>query len=121
MLREKPFCLNDEAVAWVEGTLAGMTLEEKVGQLFCVIFRQGTEEEIASITSVLTPGGAMYGIVEEGTLLGAPLEIAATDDPAMAARLGTVCGREGSAVGANWAFAPIVDIDTNLRNPITNT
>lgn len=155
MLREKPFCLNDEAVAWVEGTLAGMTLEEKVGQLFCVIFRQGTEEEIASITSVLTPGGAMYrtlptrtavalsnrlrekmkiplliaanlekggnGIVEEGTLLGAPLEIAATDDPAMAARLGTVCGREGSAVGANWAFAPIVDIDTNFRNPITNT
>jgi beta-N-acetylhexosaminidase len=32
-----------------------------------------------------------------------------------------VCGREGAAVGINWSFAPIIDIDYNFRNPITNS
>lgn len=36
-LKGNPFYLNDEDVAWVENTLAGMTLQEKVGQLFCLI------------------------------------------------------------------------------------
>lgn len=36
-LKAKPFYLNDEQIAWVENTLASMTLEEKVGQLFCPI------------------------------------------------------------------------------------
>ncbi len=71
------------------------------------------------IAANLEKGG--NGIVEEGTLLGAPMEVAATDDADCATKLATVCGREGGAVGANWAFAPIIDIDTNFRNPITNT
>lgn len=28
---------------------------------------------------------------------------------------------EGMSVGANYAFAPVIDIDYNFRNPITNT
>ena len=36
-------------------------------------------------------------------------------------RQAEACAREAAAVGANWAFAPIIDIDTNFRNPITNT
>ena len=36
-LKAKPFYLNDEQIAWVESTLASLTLEEKVGQLFCPI------------------------------------------------------------------------------------
>jgi len=60
------------------------------------------------------------GIVREGTFLGSPLSVAATDDVSMATKLGEVCGSEGAAVGANWAFAPIIDIDYNFRNPITN-
>lgn len=36
-LKEKPFYLDDEDIAWVKKTLEGMTLEEKVGQLFCLI------------------------------------------------------------------------------------
>lgn len=35
-------------------------------------------------------------------------------------RLGKVSCSEGAAVGCNWAFAPVVDIDRNWRNPITN-
>lgn len=28
---------------------------------------------------------------------------------------------EGAALGLNWSFAPIVDIDQEFHNPITNT
>ncbi len=47
--------------------------------------------------------------------------VAATDDEQMAYHLGDICGKEGAAVGCNWSFAPIIDIDYNFRNPITNT
>jgi beta-N-acetylhexosaminidase len=33
-LEAAPFNLDDDAVAWVESTLAGMSPEEKIGQLF---------------------------------------------------------------------------------------
>lgn len=36
-LREKPFYLNEEEIAWVENTYQSMSLEEKIGQLFCPI------------------------------------------------------------------------------------
>lgn len=71
------------------------------------------------IAANLEKGG--NGIVQEGTLVGSPMEIAATDDVEMAAKMAEACAREAAAVGANWAFAPIIDIDSNFRNPITNT
>lgn len=71
------------------------------------------------ISANLEKGGT--GIAEEGTFMGSQMQVAATDEDEMAYKLGTVCGTEGSAVGANWAFAPIIDIDYNFRNPITNT
>lgn len=154
-IKEKPFLLSDSDVQWVKDTLAGMTEKQKIGQIFCLCAREGTEQEIEDTLQVMEPGGIMYrpftaeqavnftamldkamkipmlisanlekggnGIVSEGTMLGSPTEIAATDDVKFAERLGTICGREGAAVGANWAFAPIIDIDYNFRNPITNT
>ena len=71
------------------------------------------------ISANLEAGGD--GMAKEGTGFAKPLQIAATDDVENARRLGAVCGAEGTALGANWSFAPIVDIDTNWRNPITNT
>lgn len=71
------------------------------------------------IAANLEAGGD--GMAKEGTGFAKPLQIAATDDAENARRLGEVCGTEGTALGANWSFAPIVDIDTNWRNPITNT
>ena len=70
------------------------------------------------VAANLETGG--NGIVREGTQVCRPMQAAATGDPEYARRLGEVCGAEGAAVGANWAFAPIVDIDANWRNPITN-
>ena len=72
----------------------------------------------ALIAANLEKGGC--GIVLEGTQVGSQLEVAATGDLELARKLATVCSREGAAAGANWAFAPILDIDFNFRNPITN-
>ena len=150
-----PFSLDSEAIRWVEDTLRDMSTEEKVGQLFCVLFRFAEVDEFHQVFSVLKPGGCMYrcvplekavsfsnllnreadipmliaanlekggnGIIEEGTQVGSPMQIAATGDAGMSEKLGIVCAAEGKAAGANWAFTPIIDIDTNFRNPITNT
>ena len=154
-LKAKPFYLTDEDVQWVETTIASMTLDEKIGQLFCLNFRDGTPDEMDRVLQVMTPGGGMYrsipvknavdfsnrlkekcripmliaanlekggiGIIQEGTLYATEMEVAATADPEMAAHLGEICAVEGGAVGANWSFAPIIDIDSNFHNPITNT
>lgn len=61
------------------------------------------------------------GIISEGTWFGMPLQIAATDEPIHAYELGNVAGKEAAQVGCNMSFSPIVDIDKNFRNPITNT
>lgn len=70
------------------------------------------------ISANLEAGG--NGIASDGTYFGKQMQVAATDNDEMAYRLGLVGGREGRAAGCNWAFAPIVDIDMNFRNPITN-
>jgi beta-N-acetylhexosaminidase len=97
-----------------------------------VMYRPCSVEEAVTYSSLLRKKVAIpmlvaanlekgaSGIVHEGTFLGSPLSVAATDDVSMATKLGEVCGSEGAAVGANWAFAPIIDIDYNFRNPITN-
>ena len=60
------------------------------------------------------------GIATDGTYYATQMQVAATGDPENAYRLGRISCQEGAAVGCNWAFAPVVDIDRNWRNPITN-
>ena len=52
---------------------------------------------------------------------GNPLQMAATNDPQAAFELGNIAGYEANQVGCNMSFSPIVDIDLNFKNPITNT
>lgn len=68
--------------------------------------------------SNLEMGGS--GSAVEGTYYGVEMLVSATDNVERAYQLGKVSCKEGAAVGVNWAFAPIVDIDRNFRNPITN-
>ena len=70
------------------------------------------------IGSNLEAGG--NGAALEGTCFGCQMQVAATGDEKQAYRLGKISCREGRAVGVNWAFAPVADIDLNWRNPITN-
>ena len=45
-LKTKPFYLSDEDIKWVEDTLANLTLDEKIGQVFVDMLWNNTEEEI---------------------------------------------------------------------------
>ncbi|WP_340006604.1 glycoside hydrolase family 3 N-terminal domain-containing protein [Paenibacillus sp. FSL K6-0276] len=152
-LTKKPFNLNEQDITWVQDTLEGLTLEEKVGQLFCPV-GMGDNAALIDMVKKYQPGGLMYrpgpaqeirsahqamqenskipmllaanlenggdGVATEGTYFGKQLQVAATNDPDMAYKLGTVACSEGRAVGLNWSFGPIVDINMNFRNPITN-
>ena len=60
------------------------------------------------------------GLAFEGTSFGQPMAAAATGDPENAYRMGYAACAEGAALGLNWSFAPIVDINTEFHNPITN-
>lgn len=66
----------------------------------------------------LEDGGS--GATADGTHFAMPMGASAANDDQMGYYLGKVATSEGAAVGCNWAFAPIVDIDNNFRNPITN-
>lgn len=57
------------------------------------------------------------GIATEGTYFAKEMEIAATEDPEQAHRLGEICGCEAGALGCNWSFAPIIDIDYTGETP----
>ncbi len=61
------------------------------------------------------------GLSFEGTGFGAPMAVAATGDPENAYRMAYTACYEGAMMGLNWSFAPIVDIDMDFHNPITNT
>ena len=155
----KPFNLDSDGVKWTENTLAAMSTEDKIKQLFCAMARGFNRDELLRIIKTQKAGGLMFrpgskveiseasqfirqntaiplliaanteaganGLVFEGTSFGSPMSVAAASlqdaSGDYAYKLGKVVGQEGQAVGLNWAFAPIIDIDYNYRNPITNT
>ncbi len=87
---------------------------------------QNTHRKIQSMAKIplllaanTEAGGS--GLSFEGTGFGAPMAVAATGDPETAYRMGYVACKEGAAMGLNWSFAPIIDIDREFHNPITNT
>lgn len=154
-LQAAPFFLSDSDVDWVESTLAAMPVDEKIGQVFCLVSYGADEKALQHMAGVLKVGGVMCrpgstedvigtvsslqecsevpllmaanleagadGVCTDATRIGSPMAVAATGNVDMAHKLGVASGREASAVGLNWAFAPIGDIDYNFRNPITNT
>ena len=106
-----------------------MMLGFHIGGLF---FRDGVGEEMRKtfeyaqshsripllIPSNLEAGGD--GAATNGTPYGKQMACAAAGDKKYAYRLGKIACTEAAALGINWAFAPVVDIDRNYHNPITN-
>ena len=156
-LRAKPFYLDDEQIAWVENTLKGMSLDDKIGQLFLFnsLTTDTAADTIAKLEKIgLKPNGFLLrgnvskeirekikgfqdyydiplfiagdldrgasNMIVDGTACGHQMQIGATGDPELAYKTGLICAKECAAVGANWNFGPVVDIDFNPYNPITN-
>ncbi|MDP4104253.1 MAG: glycoside hydrolase family 3 N-terminal domain-containing protein [Bacillota bacterium] len=61
------------------------------------------------------------GACTDGTEVGVEVKIGATTDTKYAYEMGRVSGVEAAAIGCNWSFAPIVDINYNWRNPIISS
>lgn len=59
-LRAKPYCLSEEDIAWVEKTIAAMTDEEKVGQLFFDNNGGASDEELRELIHKYHLGGFRY-------------------------------------------------------------
>lgn len=111
------------------GYLEGVMLRHHIGG---IMYRCGEAKEMQAthrylqehskipllIGANLEYGGS--GIATDGTYYATQMQVAATGNPENAYRLGRISCREGATVGCNWAFAPVVDIDRNWRNPITN-
>lgn len=59
-LRAKPFYLSEEDIEWVEETIKGMTIEEKIGQLFINLFGDLSSEKAKDIVEKYHIGGVRY-------------------------------------------------------------
>ncbi len=59
--------------------------------------------------------------VEGLTEFPPPLALAALGEPAVARWAGAVTAQEARAVGINWVFAPVADLDVLPENPIVQT
>ncbi|ASS68619.2 MULTISPECIES: glycoside hydrolase family 3 N-terminal domain-containing protein [unclassified Paenibacillus] len=71
------------------------------------------------ISGDLESGG--IGGACDGTNLAMNMQVAATGDPALAEAFGAAIAAEGAAMGYNWVFGPVADINYNFQNPIVNT
>lgn len=58
-LRGNPFYLNEEQIAWVRKTLAGMSLEDKIGQILCPSYPGAGDESMKHLTQELKVGAMM--------------------------------------------------------------
>jgi len=111
------------------GYLQGVMLRHHIGG---ILYRNGQSDEMQATFRYLQEysriplltcanlecGGD--GIAVDGTSFGKQMQIAATGEVEQAYRLGKVSCAEGASVGCNWSLAPIVDVDMNYHNPITN-
>ena len=66
-LRIKPYNLDDEGVKWVQDTIANMTIEEKIGQLFINMGASRDEEYLKGVLDNYHIAGVRYnpGTAEE--------------------------------------------------------
>ena len=59
-LKAKPYNLDDQSIKWVKDTIANMTIEEKIGQLFINMGSSRDEEYLKSVVDNYHIGGVRY-------------------------------------------------------------
>ena len=153
-LAARPFGLDAAGVAWVEATLARLSPDERIAQLFVLISRGDPAAEL-DLLRRLKPGGITrffgpdlateLGFARDliaasavppflsadlegsrmslpfGTAVPNPLGLAAVDDVAATERISEIMAREARAIGVNWSFTPVIDINQAFRSAIVGT
>ncbi|MBI3970922.1 MAG: beta-N-acetylhexosaminidase [Chloroflexi bacterium] len=146
--------------AAVDRLLAGMSLEEKVGQLMIVafpgpvvlpdtvqiirdyhaggiiLFQQNLRDparvkaltaelqraaRIPLLVAVDQEGGPVVRLLQGVTVFPSQMAIGATGSPELAASVGRATASELHALGINTNFAPVVDVNSNPKNPVIGT
>ena len=118
-LKAKPYYLSDEDIKWVTDTITGMTIEEKIGQLFVNMGASRTEEYLTGMLNNYHIGAVRYNpgtaeevydqnkILQENSKI--PMLIAANTEAGGngACTDGTEVGLEvkiGATKDAKWAY-----------------
>lgn len=63
-LSKKPFCLTEKQINNLHEIFSVMSLDEKIGQLFCPIGSSFDEEQIKEFIEKYKPGAMMYRPME---------------------------------------------------------
>ena len=79
----------------------------------------GTLSAIPLLVSADLEGSRMS--LPFGTSVPNPLGLAAIDDVEATSAISTIMAREASAVGLNWSFTPVIDINAAWRSAIVGT
>ena len=153
-MRAKPFCLDEQAIRWVEQTRARLTPQQKLRQLFNVAVH-GDDLQAAQAAAAMGVGGytrfpgenmqaawqATRTLLEAaevpplisgdleggaiampfGTRLPNQLGLAAADDESLSEQAVRVLADEARALGYNWTFTPVVDLNAAFRSAIVAT
>jgi beta-N-acetylhexosaminidase len=96
------------------------------------LFRQNMVNEVqlkkftADLRAVMGPE-ALIGIDQEGGAVvratwvpqpPAAMSLGASDDPALCREVGAAVARSVKSLGFNWNFAPVLDLNNNVDNPV---
>ena len=63
-------------------------------------------------------GGSVVRLKTQAAILPSAMALGATDDPALARRVGQALGRDLLAWGFNMNLAPVLDVSSNPKNPV---
>ena len=63
-------------------------------------------------------GGQVVRLEEPAVVFPSARDIASTGDTDLARQVGTVTGSQALAVGVNWVYAPVADVNVNPDNPV---
>jgi len=113
-LRQKPYFLDDDGIRWVQDTIASMTVEEKIGQLFVNMGASRDEGYLKSVVDTYHIGAVRYNpgnaeeVYEQNRILQEnskiPLLIAANTEAG-----GNGACRDGTEVGYHVKVAATND------------
>jgi beta-N-acetylhexosaminidase len=139
---------------WVNSTMASMSLDEKIGQMFMDWYSGNSPDQVteyhlggfifssfntSGASSIIQAANSLQALATtplwfaadseagagsrfgDATFIAMNMAHGAADDQVLAASAGWVTGRESWALGIQIGFGPVVDVNTDWRNPIIGT
>ena len=141
------FPASQAGQAWVERTLAVLTIDEAIAHLICPEDRNYRDSDwekffkkvpLASVFGESLPVALVQSLSRYPLLIAADLEhgagshlkgctdfpwsfaVGAANSPTLTRRMGIATAEEALKNGVNWTFSPCVDLSLNHNNPVVS-